>query len=318
MQWDSVSQCDRILPLRPIPIFVKNLHYLDNLLTFFGHPLSHPIMRSKEDIAMIDTSWEVDFARFIERFEQHLGNIKQRKNCHGYTQGLIGRKERKCMEGLADYLQDHPYESIQHFMSNAQFSLDSLLRELAGHARELIGGLDARLIFDDTAIRKKGKASVGVARQYVGEVGKVDNSQVLVTATFAGNGLTCLLGLDLYLPREWTDDPMRMDKVGVPKHRQNFLTKSEIALQMVDRYRAWDVAFGPTLADAGYGDCVKFRNGLSQQGLFWTIGVSYNTLVYPHDVTLSTPASIGRGRPCTHPVPDIAPVGANKFLADAN
>jgi SRSO17 transposase len=180
---------------------------------------------------------------------------------------------------------------------------------LARQADRMIGGPDAVLVIDDTALPKKGTLSVGVARQYCGQLGKRANCQALVSLTLANREVPIPLGLRLFLPQEWTDDPARCAAAGVPDEAVIARSKGAIALAEVDRLRLAGVRFGTVLADAGYGASAAFRHGLDARGLRWAVGIPRTQKVYDRDVQVIPPA--GRKR---RPVPDQEPQTAEAAL----
>jgi len=170
-------------------------------------------------------------------------------------------------------------------------------------------------VIDDTALPKKGDHSVGVAAQYASALGKTANCQSLVSLTLASREVPVMIGLRLFLPESWTNDPGRMAKARVPKARQHALTKHEIAVEEIDRVIASGARFGCVLADAGYGSSASFRQALSERGLSWAVGLSRRQTVYPADVGLIFPvAKTGRRR--KYHIPDTAPIAAEAMLAD--
>lgn len=180
----------------------------------------------------------------------------------------------------------------------------------------MVGGKDAWLIVDDTALPKKGKHSVGVAPQYATVLGKNANCQTLVSVTLASREVPVMVGLRLFLPESWTSEPARLDRAGVPQNRRNYVTKPEIALAEIDRIRAAGVRFGCVLADAGYGLSSSFRQGLSDRSLTWAVGIPYKQKVYPADVAMIFPVA-GRGRPRKRHIPDTTSIGAKAMLETA-
>ena len=180
-------------------------------------------------------------------------------------------------------------------------------------ADRLVGGTDAVLVIDDTALPKKGKHSVGVAPQYATVLGKQANCQTLVSLTLARREVPVPLALRLYLPEVWTEDPARLAKVGVPEPAQRHRSKSEIALAELDRVLGAEVRFGVVLADAAYGSSSGFRHALSERGLTWAVGIPRTQKVYSLEVGLTWPVA-PRGRPRQRPVPDIRPIAAHEML----
>ena len=123
-----------------------------------------------------------------------------------------------------------------------------------------------------------------------------------------------MVGLRLFLPESWTDEPERMTRAGVPLDRQRALTKPEIAIAEIDRIIASGARFGCVLADAGYGSSGPFRQALSERGLLWAAGLSRRQTVYPVDVELTFPVT-KTGRRRQYHMPDQPPVSAEAMLS---
>lgn len=174
-------------------------------------------------------------------------------------------------------------------------------------ADALVGGKDAALIVDDTALPKQGKHSVGVKRQHCGVLGKQANCQVLVSLTLAHKEVPVPIALRLYLPEDWTQDEARRALAKVPESI-TFEPKGDIALAQIDAALADGMRFGIVLADAGYGSSAAFRAGLTQRGLRWAVGVQPTQKVYPADVTLDMPANPPVGRPAKYAKPSVSSV----------
>ena len=187
---------------------------------------------------------------------------------------------------------------------------------LLAEADAQVGGDDAWLIIDDTSLPKKGTHSVGVAPQYASTLGKTSNCQTLVSLTLASGEVPIMAALRLFLPESWISDPTRLDRAGVPQDRRDYRTKPEIALAEIDRIRVAGVRFGCVLADAGYGLSASFRQGLSERGLTWAVGIPYKQKVYPADVEMIFPVA-GRGRPRQRHIPDAVSIGAQAMLEQA-
>src|SRR5690606_3722935 len=151
---------------------------------------------------------------------------------------------------------------------------------LAQQADRLVGGPQAWLVIDDTALPKKGTMSVGVLPQYCGQLGKKANCQSLVSLTLAQGEVPVPVGLRLFLPQEWTGDRERCAQAGVPEAAMTPRSKGEIALDELDRLMIAGVRFGTVLADAGYGASAVFRQGLDTRELRWAVGIPRNQKVY--------------------------------------
>jgi SRSO17 transposase len=233
-----------------------------------------------------------------------------------YLHGLLGPDGRKSLQPLATRLGLGGHDQLQHFIASPAWDDAPLRRVLVGKADALVGGPGAVLVVDDTACPKKGTHSVGVARQYCGALGKRANCQVLVSLTLARDEVPVPIGLRLFLPDEWANDPDRCAGVGVPEEHRRALAKSEIALEEIDRVVAAGARFDRVVADAGYGMGAAFRQGLSARGLAWAVGVLRTQNVYAPMVELRWPVA-RTGRPRKRPVPSEAPVPAEAMLQDA-
>jgi hypothetical protein len=191
-----------------------------------------------------------------------------------------------------------------------------LRRLLVERVDALVGGSDAVLVIDDTALPKQGRHSVGVARQYCGCLGKRANCQVLVSLTLARGEVPVPIGLRLFLPEGWTADAGRCARAGVPEEHRRALAKTDIAPAEIDRVMAAGARFGRVVADAGYGISAAFRLGLSARGLLWAVGIPKVQNVCSTAVELLWPEA-GTGRPRKHSVPSEDPLAAEQALVGA-
>ena len=217
---------------------------------------------------------------------------------------------------MAERVAPGDYDRLHHFVSDGVWDEAPLEFELTIQADKLVGGADAFLVIDDTALPKKGTHSVGVAPQYASALGKTANCQTLVSLTLARGEVPVMVGLRLFLPESWTGDEARLERAGVPAEYRSARTKSEIALAELDRLIAAGVRFGTVLADAGYGMGAEFRQALSARGLAWAVGAPRHQKVYPRDVELVFPIA-GRGRPRKRHVPNVLSISAEDMLGPA-
>lgn len=261
-------------------------------------------------------NWRADLQAWLAPFLAAFPRAEPRRWAPVYLEGLLGPGERKSVEPMAAHVCPGDVQQLHHFVSAAPWAPTPLEGVLAQAANRLIGGPDAVLIIDDTALPKQGTHSVGVARQYCGALGTTANCQVLVSLTLARGEVPVPVGLRLYLPKRWADDPARRARAKVPEH-VTFQTKGALALDEVDRLRAAGVRFGAVLADAGYGTSAAFRAALTERELPWAVGVLGTQRVYPTTVELRPPPRRRRrgGRPARHPVPS-EPAGAAAALID--
>src|SRR6186997_1760883 len=240
---------------------------------------------------MVDTKskWEDELGRWFKPFLDRLGHKARRRMCPLYVSGLIGPGDRKSVQPMAERVAVGEYAQLHHFIAAGVWDAGPVETELLVQADRLVGGSDAVLVVDDTAIPKKGAHSVGVAAQYASALGKTANYQTLVSLTLARGEVPVTLALRLFLPESWTSNRARLERAGVPAEYRAPRPKPEIALAEIDRVMAAGVRFGCVLTDAGYGLSAPFRRGLTARGLAWAAGIPRHLKVYPADVTLIFP-----------------------------
>lgn len=251
-----------------------------------------------------------DLDGWLAPFLAVMGRKTRRAWAPLYLQGLLGPGARKSVQPMAERLGLGGHDQLQHFVASPAWDDAPLWAVLAREAGRLVGGKAAYLVIDDTALPKQGRLSVGVARQYCGQLGKRANCQSLVSLTLAAGEVPVPVSLRLFLPDEWVADPERCARAGVPEAEMVARAKGEIALAELDRVRAAGMRFGCVLADAGYGISAAFRHALDERGLLWAVGTACNQKVYGTDVQLVPPT--GRAR---KPVPDQEPQAAEDVLA---
>jgi SRSO17 transposase len=251
-----------------------------------------------------------DLDVWLTPFLEVMGRKTRRTWAPLYVRGLLGPSERKSLQPMAIQLGLGGHDQLQHFIASPAWDDGPLWTVLAQQADRMVGGPEAVLVMDDTALPKQGMLSVGVARQYCGQLGKKANCQALVSLTLAGQEVPVPVGLRLFLPEDWVKDPERCAAAGVPDEAVVSRSKGEIALAELDRLRAAGVRFGLVLTDAGYGASAAFRHGLDARKLLWAVGILSNQKVYGPDVQLLPPT--GRQR---RPRPDQEPQTAEAVLA---
>jgi len=228
---------------------------------------------------------ESELREYVESMVSGLGRVERRAALSSYVTGLLLDGERKSIEAMAGRLVDDASEveamrqRLQQAAVVARWSDAEVLRRLAIKLDAELPGVEA-LVVDDTGFAKKGVHSVGVARQYSGTLGRVDNCQVAVSLHLAGDAGSGCIAMRLYLPDEWTDDRSRMNAAAVPED-VGFEPKWQISLHQMDAALAAGVRKHLLLADAGYGDVGDFRAGLRERNLMYVVGVSGNHVVWP-------------------------------------
>ncbi len=262
-------------------------------------------------------AWEHELQSWLEPFLTPLRHPARRRMCPLYVAGLIGPGARKSLQPIATRVAPADYDQLHHFVAVSPWDEAPLEAELLAQANRLVGGPDAVLVIDDTALPKKGTHSVGVTSQYAGVLGKKANCQSLVSLTLAKHEVPVPIMLRLFLPETWIKDPERLQHAGVPEALWTERSKPEIALAELRRVMQAGVSFGAVLADAGYGISAPFRQALSALGLKWAVGTVRIQKVYPADVQMITPPP-SRGRSRTRLIPDQEAVAAEALLAKAS
>jgi SRSO17 transposase len=222
---------------------------------------------------------------YIDGLASVIGHADRVQPLHDYCVGLMLPVERKSVEPMAAKTApartSAKHQSLLHFVGQGQWSDEKLLakvRELVLPGIERHGAIRA-WIFDDTSFPKQGRHSVGVARQYSGQLGKQDNCQVVVSLSLANDYASLPVAHRLYLPQEWIGDAARRAKAGVPEDI-GFKTKPQIALDLIRWACAAGLPLGVGLLDAGYGVDATLRMGLSELGLAYVAGVLSSTLAW--------------------------------------
>jgi SRSO17 transposase len=241
-----------------------------------------------------------EFKRYIAHLSEGLGHADRHAGLKGYCTGLMLPLARKSVEPMAASLEPQRvsarHQALHHFVARSEWSDAAVLarvRDWVVPSLGLEGG--CYWIVDDTGFPKKGRHSVGVARQYCGQLGKQDNCQVAVSLSLASTRGSVPVAYQLYLPQEWADDAVRRQAAGVPE-TQAFATKPAIALEQMRQALDQGVRPGVVLADAGYGDETAFRDGLTAMGLLYAVGIRPTTTVWaPGTAPLPPKAWVGRG-----------------------
>lgn len=191
---------------------------------------------------------------------------------------------RKNMERMEEVVPECDYQSLQHFLSHSEWDARAVLDQVAKQAdRHLGGGADSCLLLDESAFAKKGIKSVGVARQWSGRLGKVDNCQVAVFACLAQGASSTLIDTRLYLPKEWAEDPERCLAAGVPLQEIPFKSKADLALEMVVHARHNGVRFSWVGIDGGYGKEPDFLRRLEDHGEVFVAEIHKDQKIYLED-----------------------------------
>lgn len=241
-----------------------------------------------------------EFNHYIAHLSEALGHADRHAGLSGYCTGLMLPLSRKSVEPMAARVDplhaSARHQALHHFVARSEWSDTTIMARVRDWVLPSLG-LDRGCywITDDTGFPKKGKHSVGVARQYCGQLGKQDNCQVAVSLSLASVQGSIPIAYQLYLPKDWAGDAVRRNTTGVPEDI-TFATKPEIALAQMRQAIDQGVPMGVVLADAGYGDETAFRDGITALGMLYAVGIRPGTTVWaPGTAPLPPKAWSGRG-----------------------
>jgi len=232
-----------------------------------------------------DRLWE-----FVEPFAALLYRAEQGDHAQTYVAGLLSQLEEKNVESIA-YLHDQKRWNLQHFIGGSPWDHRPLVDELARQVSETLGEPDGVLVFDPSGFKKSGNDSVGVERQWLGRLGKVDNGQVGVYLGYVSRKEHALVDLRFYLPKSWAEDVKRRAQCGVPREVR-FRTRHQLALEMLGQ-RGPQLPHAWIAGDEEMGRSTRFRRDLRGLNEQYLLGVPCNTVI--RDLEGEPPAWRGSG-----------------------
>jgi SRSO17 transposase len=245
---------------------------------------------------------EARFNTYLDALTATLGHADRAAPFQSYCTGLLLPGERMSVEPMAARLEPErvqaTHQSLHHLVAKADWLDEAMLTVVRSQvlpAIEQHGAINAWIV-DDSGFPKKGIHSVGVTRQYCGQLGKQDNCQVAVSLSVANDHASLPIAYQLYLPEAWANDPARRRKAGVPEDIA-FQTKPQIALAQIRAALLAGVSSAVVLADAGYGVDTGFRDGITELGLRYVVGIQSSTTLWPPGQAPLPPKPwSGRGR----------------------
>jgi SRSO17 transposase len=213
------------------------------------------------------------------RLAPYFERAEPRQRAMDYLRGLLSPVERKNSWQFAEVSGDATPYGLQHLLRRARWEPDAVRDELRRYLLDHLGEADAVLVIDETGFLKKGQSSAGVARQYSGTAGRIDNCQIGVFVAYASRHGHALLDRELYLPKAWTDEPSRCREAGIPEARC-FATKPQLARAMLQRTLAAVVPARWVTGDSVYGDDRRLRMWLEAQPQAYVLAVSGKEYVW--------------------------------------
>jgi SRSO17 transposase len=223
--------------------------------------------------------WAGEVTVVGDRIGRHFARSEPRRRAVGYVRGLLSDTERKNGWQLAEHLGEATPDGVQHLLSRADWDADAVRDDLIAYVSETLGVPGGVLVVDETGFLKKGTKSAGVARQYSGTAGRIENCQVGVFLAYATAKGHTLIDRALYLPKEWAGDAVRREQAGVPPAVE-FATKIVLARRMIERAVAAGIAAKWVTADAVYGSDYHFRITAENLGLGYVVGVRTDFAVW--------------------------------------
>jgi SRSO17 transposase len=223
--------------------------------------------------------WILWLTEVERRIGPHFSRRDLRRRARAYLRGLLSPVERKNSWQVAEINGDATPYGVQHLLGRAVWEADALRDDLRTYLLASLGESHGVLVLDETGFLKKGRASAGVARQYSGTAGRVDNCQIGVFLAYASPRGQALLDRELYLPKEWTNDPARCASAGIPAHRA-FATKPQLARQMLARAFQAGIPAAWVTGDSVYGDDRRLRMWLEAQERAYVLAVSGKEYVW--------------------------------------
>ena len=236
-------------------------------------------------------SWAYELSQLHRRLAPHFARPEPRRRALAYLQGLLSATERKNGWQLAEQAREATPYGMQRLLSQAVWDTDGVRDDLRAYTIEQLGAGGAIIAIDETSFPKRGEHSAGVAVQYCGTTGQLQNCQVGVFLTYVTARGHALIDRELYLPKEWCEDQQRRQTASIPESVR-FATKPELAVQMLARLQQAQVPIAWVVADTVYGGNLDLRDWCEQQQLCYVLAV-------PCDEPIGILAPDGRSRRMT-------------------
>lgn len=289
--------------------------------------MAHPFGYENENENEHDFVNLVDnLSKHLKRYQGHFFTETDDSSDLGYAYilGLIKTEaSKRNIERMLEELtiSGDGYQRIQQFITDSPWSAESLIRSIAEDTCALYAEQpgyridDVGYIIDESGHIKSGKHSVGVARQYAGVVGKVENCQIGVYVSLVWRRHSALINARLFLPEAWTADTKRCEKAGIPEKARKFKTKLELALEMVQADIDAGIQFGWVGGDGLYGHGYEFGNALENMGLKFFLDIHCNQKIYLAEPRIEVPPkSSNKGRPPTKPKADLESLEVKNYM----
>jgi len=242
---------------------------------------------------------------FSHHFQSYRHDVTEK--ARQYASGLMQAGTRKNMDRMAEVVPDSKSRNLEQFLTHSKWSANNVIDQVAREANGLLGNKKRTgLLIDESGFVKQGKRSVGVARQWLGRIGKVDNGQVAVFGALGNGRFAIPVDVRLYLPKSWTEDSERCKEAGIPEADRIFRTKEKLALDIVVKAGQRGLRFAWVGADGGYGKGPGFCMALDRMGELFVVDLHSDFTVYLEDPKPYIPENEGkRGRKFTRYRTDV-------------
>ena len=217
--------------------------------------------------------WGQELERLHTRIAPRFARPEPRRRALAFLKGIVSATRRKNGWQLAEHAGESRPDGMQRLLNSAVWEADLVRDDLRAYILEQLGDPHAVLVIDETSFRKRGKKSAGVKKQYCGTTGTVENCQVGVFLSYVGRKGHALIDRELYLPKEWIEDPERCREAGIPEGTR-FQTKCELARQMIERVFQAQIPFSWVVADTVYGGNLDLRTWLEAHGYSYVLAVA--------------------------------------------
>jgi SRSO17 transposase len=217
--------------------------------------------------------WADELQTLAASIGHHFPRCEPRQRALAYLKGLLSPVERKNSWQIAEQAGDPAPYAVQHLLGRAQWSADAVRDDLQAYVIEHLADSDGILILDETGFIKKGSKSAGVARQYSGTAGRIENCQIGVFLVYASSKGRTFLDRELYLPKAWAEDAERCKAAAIPEEVK-FATKLQLGRRMLQRAFAAGVEAKWVCGDSVYGNDSQMRSWLDQRRQAYVLGVT--------------------------------------------
>jgi SRSO17 transposase len=223
--------------------------------------------------------WQAEFSAVLDRIAPRFRRFEPLRHAGALMAGMVSGLDRKNCWTIAEHRGAATPDGLQHLLARASWDADAVRDDLRDYVVDAFGDPGAILVVDETGDVKKGTQTVGVQRQYSGTAGRIENSQVAVYLTYAAPRGHALIDRALYVPRSWSEDPVRCVGAGIPTDRRGFATKPTLATALIDRAIEAHVPAAWVAGDEVYGADPRLRAAIRGHGLGYVLAVAANRRV---------------------------------------